>query len=96
MCIIIHSQAAYTSQTAGYIWRSNEGTHSSAGGDTVAAKVDPQPVRVGTHGSAGGNIMAAVDHQPVSVGTYGGKTVAAMSLQMESFLSKKSADILAA
>ena len=63
--LYIHSQAAYTSQTAGYIWGSNEGTHSSAGGDTVAAKVDPQPVCVvGTHGSAGGNIMAAVDQQP--------------------------------
>ena len=60
------------------------------------AAVDPQPVRVGTHGSAGGNIMAAVDHQPVSVGTYGGKTVAAMSPQVESILSKKIADILAA
>ena len=62
----------------------------------MAVKVDHQSVCVGTHGSAGGNIMAAVDHQPVSVGTYGGKTVAAMSPQMESFLSKKSADILAA
>ena len=30
---------------AGYILGSNEGTHSSAGGDTVAAKVDHQPGR---------------------------------------------------
>ena len=43
--LFIHSQAAYTSQTAGYILGSNEGTHSSAGGDTVAAKVDHQPGR---------------------------------------------------
>ena len=49
----------------------------------MAAMVDPQPVSVGTHGSAGGNIMAAVDPQPGSVGTYGGKTVAAKPPQAE-------------
>jgi len=41
----IHSQAAYTSQTAGYIWGSNVGTHGSAGGNIMAA-VDQQPGRV--------------------------------------------------